>query len=121
MKAVMSRLSGLATVTLLAVSLLVPASPASAGTTSWSAETIPSATDLVLGPAGIDVRDLAVGYDESTIYAVPGDSVSGNVLYKSIDTGESWSVLNVDIQADIVAIAPDNVDIAVIASRALCS
>jgi len=116
MKVVMSRLSGLVTVILLTTSLLVPASPASAGVTVWSAETIPSTVDLVLGPAGIDVRDLAVDSTGSIIYAVPGDSVSDGVVYKSVNAGASWTTLNVDIQADLVAVAPDDRNMVVIAS-----
>jgi len=49
------------------------------GYPAWSAEPIPSTIDHTLGPAGIDIRDIAVA-GGTTIYAVPGDSISDNVI-----------------------------------------
>ena len=67
----MRPISALGIVLLLVVSLFSWAAPVSAGATVWSAETIPSQTGNMLGPAGIDIIDLAVGGDGTTIYAVP--------------------------------------------------
>ncbi|MFC1990685.1 WD40/YVTN/BNR-like repeat-containing protein [Chloroflexota bacterium] len=106
---------GLAVALLFGFSSL--ASPASAGTASWSAEAIPGTTGIVLGPAGVDVRDIAVAAVGATVYAVPGDSVSDNVVYKSIDTGVSWTALDVAIEADLVAIAPDKANMIAIVSE----
>jgi len=104
-------------VMLLPVSLLVLAVPAAAGTFSWSAETIPSTTGMLLGPAGVDVRDIAVAADGTTLYVVPGGSVSDNVVYESDDAGVSWLVRDVAIEADLVAVAPDGANmVAAIAS-----
>lgn len=103
--------------TFLLVSLsLLAATPASAETQPWSAEAIPGTTGNVLGPAGIDVRDIAVAPNRTSIYAVAGDSISDNVVYKSTDSGASWTALPVDIQPDLVAIAPDDGNTIVIAS-----
>ncbi len=103
-------ISGLVIAVML-VSLVSPATPAAAGTSSWSAETIPNTTDYILGPDGIDICDIAVAADGLTVYAVPGDSVSDDVLYKSTDAGVSWTTLDIPIEADLVAIAPDDADI----------
>ena len=102
---------------LLLVCLLSFAAPASAGTRSWSAESIPGTDGNVLGPVGVDVSDLAVAADGTTIYTVPGDSVSGNVIYRSTDTGKSWAAWNVAIGADLVAVAPDDAYMAAITSE----
>jgi len=100
----------------LLVSLFSWPTPTSAGIATWSAETIPTTTDNILGPAGIDIRDFALAGDGKTIYAVPGDSILENVVYKSINTGASWTAITVDIEADLVAVAPDDKDIVVIAN-----
>ncbi|GAI22677.1 unnamed protein product, partial [marine sediment metagenome] len=71
--------------------------------------------DNVLGPAGIDVRDLAVAADGATIYAVPGDSIFDNIIYRSDDSGMSWVALDVAIEADLVAVAPDDANMVAIA------
>lgn len=107
------RISGLGMVILL-VSLLSWATPASAGTASWSAESIPDTTDNILGPAGIDVRDFAVAPGGTTIYAVPSDSISNNIIYKSTSSGVRWTALNVPVKADLVAIASDNTNMVAI-------
>lgn len=88
----------------------------SAGTNSWSAETIPSTTNNVLGPSGIDVCDIAVANDSTTIYSVPGDSISTKTVYKSTDAGISWTGKNISVTADLVAVAPDDADIVAIAA-----
>jgi len=100
----------------LLVGLLVLATPASAGTLSWSAEVIPGTAGMLLGSAGVDVRDIAVAADGTTLYVVPGDSVSDNVVYESNDAGVSWLVWDVAIEADLVAVAPDDANMVAIAS-----
>ena len=107
-------ISGLGIAVLL-FSLLSP-TLASADTASWSAEPVPSSIDMVLGPDGIDVRDLAVADDGVTLYAVSGDSIPENVVYKSTDAGVSWTTLSISIVADLVAVAPDDEDMVAIAS-----
>ena len=92
---------------MLLMSLLIP-NPTSADTVSWSAEPVPSSIDMVLGPDVIDVRDLAVTDDGVTVYAVSGDSIPENVVYKSTDAGVSWTTLSISIVADLVAVAPDD-------------
>ncbi len=113
-------MASLAIMILLPGSLFLPAKPVSAGVAAWSAETIPSTLNNVLGPAGagenLDVCDFAIADDGTTIYAVPGNSISEKVLYKSIDAGISWTAFSVDIKADLVAVAPDNRNMVAIAS-----
>jgi len=109
-------ISGLVTVVML-VSLASPVTPAAADALSWSAETIPNTTDYILGPDGIDICDIAVAADSSTVYAVMGDSITDDVLYKSTDAGASWTTLDIPIEADLVAIAPDDADIIAIADN----
>ena len=111
-----TKISGLGIVMLLLVSLFALATPVSAGTASWSAESIPGTIDNVLGPAGIDIRDIAVAAGGTTIYAVPGDSISNNVIYKSTSAGVSWTTLGISIEADLVAVAPDDADMVAIAN-----
>lgn len=100
---------------MLLVSLFLLAALASADTAYWSAEPIPSTMDEVLGPAGIDVRDIAIA-GSTTIYAVAGDSVSDNVVYKSTDAGISWTTADINIKADLIAVAQDDADVVAIAN-----
>ena len=104
-------------VAVLLVSSFLPATPVAAGISSWSAEPIPGTEGNVLGPAGIDVRDLAAAADGATVYAAPGDSTSPKVIYKSTDTGTSWQALSVPIQADLIAVAPDDAAIVAVTSN----
>ena len=82
MKRQIAKICGRGLAVLLVVSLFLFAAPASAGTLAWSTEVIPSTAGNVLGPSGIDVRDIAVAANGTTIYAVPGDSTSDNVVYE---------------------------------------
>ncbi|MFC2006316.1 WD40/YVTN/BNR-like repeat-containing protein, partial [Chloroflexota bacterium] len=101
-------------ISLLLASLLVVAVPVAADTTSWSIESIPSTTGMVVA-AGTDVADLAVNGD--TIYATGGVA---NVTYKSTDCGQTWSDLSTttDYPAGqtikLVAVAPDDTDLVAI-------
>ncbi len=105
---------------LLPGSLFVPAEPVHAGGATWSAETIPDTLEYVLGPDGagdnLDVRDFSFSSDGAIVYAAPGDSVSDNVVYKSIDSGLGWDALEVEITADLVTVCPDDRNIVVIAN-----
>lgn len=101
---------------LLACLPLLPV-PASAATQQWSAEPVPSRTDFALGPGGVDVRDMAVAADGTTVYVAPGDSLSGNTVYKSTNAGMSWTALAAPMKSDFVALAPDDAAIVGIAGQ----
>ncbi|MFC2032487.1 hypothetical protein ACFLUS_03885 [Chloroflexota bacterium] len=63
---------------------------------TWSVEEVPSTKGNLIGPTGIDIADLAVAADGTTIYAATGATVYSNTtgqggLYKSINTGTSWT------------------------------
>jgi len=113
----MARILSLVTGILIVASLFSWPEPVSAGLAEWSAETIPTRLDNILGPAGINIRDFAVAGDSKTIYAVPGDSIPDNVVYKSSDAGATWTTLPVSIQADLVAVAPDDNNLVAIADN----
>ncbi len=113
----MARIFSLGICVLLLASLFAWPRPVSAGLAEWSAETIPSRTNNTLGPAGVDIRDLAVANDNLVVYAAPGDSITDNVVYKSTDSGIKWTALPVPIRADYVAIAPDNENLVAIANN----
>ena len=82
-------------------------------TPQWNQEAIPSADGNVIGPPGIDVKDMAVAIDGITIWVGPGPTVPLTV-YKSANTGATWTAVPTNvgglagINADLVAIAPDN-------------
>ncbi len=101
---------------LLAGSFLA-AAPAGAEMPSWAAEPVPGRANNVLGPPGIDIRDLAAAGDGLTLYAAAGDSLPGNTLYKSTDGGRSWHALDIPVAADLVAVAPDNAGVVAIAGK----
>jgi hypothetical protein len=117
----MAKIFSLGICLLFLASLIVWPEPALAGTTVWSAETIPTRINNVLGPAGVDIRDLAIGDDDLTIYAAPGDSITditiGNVIYKSIDGGVTWTALNTPIRTDLIAVAPDDKNLVAIGNN----
>lgn len=81
----------------------------------WKQEAIPSTDGNVIGPPGIDIKDMAVAIDGITIWAGPGPTVPLTV-YKSTNTGATWISVPTNvggltgINADLVAIAPDNSD-----------
>src|SRR4030042_3028938 len=117
MKQKTARIISLSIIFLFVASLFSWSTPVSAGVSEWTAETIPGRLDNSIGPPGIDVRDFAIGNDDKPVYAVPGNSIAGNVVYKSINAGVSWTALTVSIRADLVAIAPDDVNIIAIANN----
>jgi len=113
------RITGLAVI--VVASLLSFALPVSAAAPSWTAVSIPSAADGQIGPAGVDIRDLAVAADATTIYATPGDSTYVRYVFKSNDAGASWLSQSIPITADLVAVAPDNADVAAVARKTVPS
>ena len=117
MKKKITRIWGIGFVVILAASLLLSAAPVSAGELSWGSETIVSTTGNRIGPAGVDVVDLAVGGDGTTMWAVTGTTASIG-LYKSTDAGLTWSKktnpTGIGTTITGVAIAPDDADIVAI-------
>ncbi|MBN1692006.1 MAG: hypothetical protein JW845_00445 [Dehalococcoidales bacterium] len=112
----MARIFSLGICLLLLLGIYSWPKPVSAGLSVWSAETIPTRLNEVLGRPGIDVRDLAIGSDYLTIYAAPGNSVGGNFIYKTIDSGSNWTEYPTPITADLIAVAPDDNNLVVIAN-----
>jgi hypothetical protein len=104
-------------IVLLLASLIIRPETALGGISEWSAETIPSTTNNMLGPAGIDVRDYTIGNDNKTIYAVAGNSILANVTYKSMDAGVTWAALSTPARADMITVAPDDNNIVVMANN----
>jgi photosystem II stability/assembly factor-like uncharacterized protein len=112
-----SRVSGIFLAAALLVSSILVAAPAVAEAPFWSAEPTPGMTDYVLGPAGIDIRDLAAADDGLTLYAVTGDSLPAAAMYKSTDGGLNWTALDIPVTGDLVSVAPDNADIVAVARK----
>jgi len=110
MKQKTARIISLSAVIFLFIYLFSWPLPVSAGESEWSAESIPGRIDNTLGPAGIDIRDYAIGDDDLTIYATPGNSIADTIIYKSTNAGVSWTAVTVSVRADLLAIAPDNVN-----------
>jgi hypothetical protein len=71
---------------LLLISALPSEVPVSAGVLSWSEETIPDTTGMMLAP-GTDVSDLAVAGDNTTIYATDREA-------QPIPAQAGWSLPN---------------------------
>ncbi len=117
MKQKTAKILSLVTGILIVASLFSWPEPVSAGLAEWSAETIPSRTDNILGPPGIDIRDFAVAGDSKTIYAVPGDSIPDNIVFKSADAGATWTALPVPTKVSLVAVAPDDSTFAAVANN----
>lgn len=113
----MARIISLGVCVIVLASLFVWSKPVTAGLSEWSPVTIPSRTDNILGPPGVDIRDLAIGSDALTIYAAPGDSISDHIIYKSIDGGLKWTTVETPIRVDLVAIAPDDNNLVAIANN----
>jgi hypothetical protein len=93
---------------------------------AWNQEAIPGIGGNVLGPAGVDITDLAVSSDGSTIWAVPG-AVPGlsATVYKSTNGGATWSAVSTTAggqaaaNATLVAIAPDDSNIVALCTTGL--
>jgi len=102
MKKKITKIWGVGLVLVLAASLLLAAAPVSAGTLSWGDEDLPE--ELEAG----NITDVAVSAGGGVIY-VAHDS---GVLFRSTNTGESWSSITV-VDADVmlpqlVAVSPDD-------------
>ena len=114
MKSKLTKIAGVGLAIMLLTSLMVFASPASAGVLSMSSEkAIPKTEDFILAPTGVSITDMAVNGD--TMYAA-----TGNVdypLFKSTDGGQSWTDLKTSTSFPTantitqVAVAPDNADV----------
>ena len=96
---------GVVMTVMLLASFMAVATPASAGTQSWTAEDLPfdktnvQATDT-------NIVDIAISDDGDVVYVVTGVN---NGLYRSTDGGKTWNQLDTEgsIVADFVAAAPD--------------
>ncbi|MEE8419380.1 MAG: hypothetical protein V3S02_04640, partial [Dehalococcoidales bacterium] len=117
MKKKISKILGVAiTITMLA-SLMIVAAPASAADPLvWNGEFGPGGVPTYTRNAGSNMVDFAIGFDGLTIYAVAGGS--DNFTYKSADGGNTWSKLttNFGFAPVTVAVAPDDVDMVVVAN-----
>ncbi len=117
MKIKLSRIFGVGLTVALLASLLVSAIPVSAATLEFKAETgTPSTTDVIIAQAGTDIVSMAV--KGSTIYAATG-ATGNQTVYKSINTGATWTNLNTTtrwpaLPIKLVAVAPDNDQIVVL-------
>jgi len=114
LKKKISRIMGVGLAVVIVTSLLIAVLPVSAGTLSWSDESLPSTTSKVI-EADV-ITDMAIGPDGSTIYTT-FDTAEGK-LYKSTDGGAAWSSLTSPVDAggttDLVAVAPDDADMVVV-------
>ncbi len=79
----------------------------------WKQQALPSEVGNVICPEGINIKDLAVAIDGMTIWACPGNTMP-HIIYKSTNGGVTWEAIHIEnpkstvINADLVAIAPDN-------------
>lgn len=112
MKSKITKIWSVGLVVVLATSLILFAAPVSAGTLSWTTETIPSTTGNRL-TTGNAIADIAAAYD-GTLYLVTG---TDNKTYKSTNGGVTWAKLSktFTFTPDLVAVAPDDSDVVAIA------
>jgi len=111
-----NKILGIVLTVALLVSLVLIAAPAQAANPlQWNAEGIPGAGGNVV-VAGASITDLAVCADGTTIYAATG---LANTVYKSINGGATWSLLTpgAGILCDLIAVAPDNNNMVVVADQ----
>jgi len=122
MKSKITKIWGVGLTLVLATTMLLFPLPASAGTLSWGAETIPSTSGKVL-VAGGNVTDLAVSGDGGVIYAAAGTST----IYRSSNGGESWTDITAvakiatvptQLNVDLIAVAPDDENYVAVAGSA---
>jgi hypothetical protein len=82
--------------------------------------TTPPPQSFFFGPRGIDINDIAVAGDGTTIYVAAKSDASLQLVYKSLDSGTTWKDLsqapglNTPV-TNLIAVAPDNPDIVVVA------
>jgi hypothetical protein len=103
---------------LLIGSLLVGATPVSAGTLNWSDQDLPEELE-----PDTDIVDMAIGEDGENIFIVTGevgDDGEGHV-YTSTDAGRGWSEEEdgdfEDYELEFIAVAPDDDDVVVVAGH----
>jgi hypothetical protein len=107
MKKRITRILGAGLVIALVASLLMVPAPASAGTLSWGDEDIPDELTTE------EITAIAFGMDGETIYA----GLDDDTLHMSDDGGRSWSGISEPSglgDVDLLAVAPDDVDIVVV-------
>jgi hypothetical protein len=90
-----NKILGVALTVAMLASLFVFAAPVAAaeGNMQWLAQPLPTNAFFVLGN-GVDVTDLAIASDGTTIYAIDGQAGRCNAvtfLYKSLDGGHSFA------------------------------
>jgi photosystem II stability/assembly factor-like uncharacterized protein len=106
MKSKISKILGVGLVLAVLVSLLVVATPASAGYNAWSVSTAPGLTPFKI--QGNDILDVAAASNGTTGYAVSSEN---NTVYKTLDGGLTWAKTSFNGgQAQKVVIAPDSTD-----------
>ena len=117
MKKRITKLFGVGLVIAVLVSLLIAAVPVSASTLDWSAESIPDPGGKIL-LSGSTITDIAVSGDGEILWACVGTTT----IYKSSNGGISWTDVSTGaggvtaIEADLIAIAPDNSNIVAVAA-----
>ncbi len=82
--------------------------------------TAPPSQGYFFGPLGIDILDITVAGDGTTIYVAARADTSTRLVYKSTDSGNTWTDLSqapgLNLAAtSLIAVAPDNPDIVVVA------
>jgi hypothetical protein len=83
-------------------------------------EPLPPTYGGFFGPAGIDILDISVAGDGTTIYVAAKSSASSRLLYKSTDSGTTWTDLSQSpglniAKTELIAVAPDNPAVVVVA------
>jgi len=119
MKRKFSKVLGVGLSFVLLVSLMAFAAPVSAGTLSFTTETIPGEPNDILIP-GETIADLAASGD--TAYAVVG---TANKTYKTTNLGQTWKELSKfkattsldNVNFNLVAVAPDNPDVVAVVTE----
>jgi hypothetical protein len=98
-------------------SMFLMATPVSAGTNSFTAESgTPSSTGSILIDSSLSIVAMETSADGKTIYAASSNGTG--VLYKSTDSGATWTVLTKpSTLGDItnIAVAPDDANVVIIA------
>jgi len=106
MNSKISKILGVGLVLAVLASLLVVATPASAGSNAWSQSTSPN--EVLNKILSNDIIDLAVASNGTTGYAVSSDN---NSIYKTLDGGLTWAKTTfAGGQAAKVVVAPDVAD-----------
>jgi hypothetical protein len=120
MKKKISKIWGVGLVVVLLVSMLAFAAPTSAAPLQWSPEDLPSATGFQLEVN--DIVDIAVSGDGDIIWVVADNTT----IYRSVDGGVTFTdytpvVSSTSLDANLIAIAPDDSDYVVIADSRIAT